>query len=90
VQRKRHAGTRELTRRIAIKDDLAIARNLRSLDALPVLFKPARIDANGAKNALTFPRMTPAALQINNQNLLACVQSLFKLFGLTACLSGIA
>jgi hypothetical protein len=84
VQRKSYAGARELTRGIAVKDDLAIARNLRSLDALTVLLQPTGIDTNGTENALTFPRTTPAALQINDQDFFASVQPLFELFGCDA------
>jgi hypothetical protein len=50
-----------------------------------VLFKPARIDANGSRNALTVPRMTPAALEINHDNLFARVQPLFELFWCDPC-----
>jgi len=81
VQCKSYAGARELTWGIAVKDDLAIPRKLRSLDVLTILFKPVRIDTNSAENALRFTWMTPAALQINNEHLFACVQPLFELFG---------
>ena len=80
VQRKGHAGARELTRSSAVEDHLAIAGNVGSFVVRSVLFKPSRIDANGSRNALTVPRMTPAALQINNENLFARVQPLFELF----------
>ena len=65
----------------AVKDHLAIAWDLRFFVTRTVLFKPMRIDTNGAGNALTVPRVTPAALQINNEDPLACVQPLFELFG---------
>jgi len=90
VQRKRHSGARELPRRIAVKHDLAIARDLRFSVVRAVLFKPTRIDTNGARNAQTVPRMTPAALQIHNEDLFACVQPLFKLFGRDASQSKFA
>ena len=65
----------------AVKDHLTIAGYLRFFVMRTVLFKPTRIDTNGAGNALTVPRMTPAALQINDEDPFACVQSLFELFG---------
>ena len=68
----------------AVKDHLAIARDLRFFVVRTVLFKPMRIDTDGAGNALTVPRMTPAALQINNEHLFACVQPPFELFGCDA------
>jgi hypothetical protein len=65
----------------AVEDHLAIAGDPGSFVVRPVLFKPSRIDASGSGNALTVPRMTPAALQIKNENLSAHVEPLFELFG---------
>ena len=80
LQRQSHAGARELMRTSAVQDHLAIAGDLGSFVVRFVLFKPTRIDANGSRNALAVPRMTPAALQINNENLFPHVQPLFELF----------
>ena len=84
LQSQSHAGARELMRTSAVKDHLAIARDLRFFVAGTVLFKPMRIDTDGARNARTVPRMTPAALQIHNEDLFVCVQHLFELFGCDA------
>ena len=62
LQSKRHAGARELMRTSAVKDDLAIARDLRFFVTRTVLFKPVRINTNSTENALTVVRMTLAAL----------------------------
>jgi hypothetical protein len=56
-----------------VKDDLAIARDRRSLLGIIVLSKPVRIDAHCAGNALMASRTIPAAVEINNHDLFARV-----------------
>jgi len=46
----------------AVKDHLAIARDLRFFVTRTVLFKPVRINTKSTENALTVVRMTLAAL----------------------------
>jgi hypothetical protein len=69
-------------RTIAVKDHLAIAREggRRFSVVGSVMSKPIRIDANGTGDALTLPRVRPAALQIDNKDLFASVQLGFELF----------
>jgi hypothetical protein len=44
------------------------------------MFKPMRVDANGTGDALTAARMTPAALQIGNENRFASVELPLEFF----------
>jgi hypothetical protein len=77
---------------IAVKDHLAVARerDRRFSVVGAILFKLTRIDANGAGDALAVPRMTPAALQIDNENLFPSVQLLLEFFRCDPCQSKLA
>ena len=57
----------------AVKDDLAIARDWRSLLRIIVLSKPVWIDAHRAGNSSVASRTVPAAVQINNHDRFARV-----------------
>src|SRR5271157_3755900 len=69
----------------AVKDELTIAGNLRTLERLFVVFQSMRIDTNRAGNSLTVRHMTPTTSQINNEDLVACVELLFEFFRRDPC-----
>src|ERR1700733_2659583 len=73
-----------------VKDDLAIARDWRSLLGIIVPSQPVRIDAYRAGNALMAMQTLPPAVQIKNHDLFARVQLLLKLLWCDACHSKFA
>jgi hypothetical protein len=80
VQRKGYPCAGELMRSGTVKDDLAIARDWRSLVGMIMLSQPMRIEAHRTGNAVMASPAIPAAVQINNHDFFARVQLLFKLF----------
>ncbi len=70
------ARARELTGKSTIQDDLLRRYYFR----IAILFKPARIDANHARNRHRSGRVMEAALQIHEQNVFANFQFVSQLF----------
>jgi hypothetical protein len=80
VQLKGYPCAAQLMRSGTVKDDLAIARDWRSVVGNIVLSQPMRIEAHRAGNTVMASPTIPAAVQINNHDFFARVQLLFKLF----------
>jgi hypothetical protein len=70
------ARARELTGTSTIQDDLLRQYYFR----IAILFKPARIDANRARNRHRSAGVMQAALQIHEQNVFANFQLVSQLF----------